>query len=133
MKILKCLKLDTNRSCVKLELPNGPNTLDALQEQVGGLIEIPHIVKDFNELGIDMVINEEALLLGLEPTLAILRGHKIVEVICGPILFVSHDEQGNTVSLNNNQSKYLMETVFKAQVVGIQMGDEIKLMKYINI
>lgn len=133
MKILRCLKLDTNRSCIKLELPNGPNTLDALQEQVGGLIEIPHIVKAFNDLDIDMVINEEGKLLGLEPTLAILRGHKIVEIICGPVLFVSHDDEGNTVSLNNNQSKYLMETVFKAEVVGIQIGDELKLMKYINV
>lgn len=133
MKILKCLKLDTNRSCIKLELPDGPNTLDALQQQVGGLIEIPRFVKDFNELGIDMVINEEGKLLGLEPTLALLRGHQVVEVICGPVLFVSHDDEGNTVSLNHNQSSYLMKTIFKAQVVGIQMGDELKIVKYINI
>lgn len=133
MKTLKGLKLNTDRTCTKFEIPDGPNTLDVLQEQVGGYIEIPHIVKAFNDLDIDMIINDEGKLLGLEPTLAILQGHKVADIIHGPILFVSHDDEGNTVSLNKQQEAYLMETVFKAHVVGIQLGDELHIMKFVNL
>lgn len=133
MKTLKGLLLNTDRTCSKFEIPNGPNTLDKLQETVGGYIEIPHIVKQFSELGIDMIINEEGKLLGLEPTLAILKGSQVVEVICGPILFVSHNEEGDTVSLNANQTKYLMSTVFNSQVVGLEIGGELKITKFIQL
>lgn len=133
MKTLKGLKLSTDRTCTKFEIPDGPNTLDVLQEQVGGYIEIPHIVPQFDELGIDMVINDEGKLLGLEPTLAILKGSQVVEVICGPILFVSHNEEGATVSLNANQTKYLMSTVFNPQVVGLDIGGELKITKFVQL
>ena len=133
MKTLKGLKLSTDRTCTKFEIPDGLNTLDVLQGQVGGYIEIPHIVPQFNELGIDMVINEEGKLLGLEPTLAILKGSQVVEVICGPILFVSHNEEGDTVSLNANQTKYLMSTVFNPRVIGLDIGGELKITKFIQL
>lgn len=133
MKTLKGLKLSTDRTCTKFEIPDGPNTLDVLQGQVGGYIEIPHIVPQFDELGIDMVINDEGKLLGLEPTLAILKGSQVVEVICGPILFVSHDEEGNTVSLNDNQTEYLMSTVFNPRVIGLDIGGELKITKFIQL
>ena len=133
MKTLKGLKLSTDRTCTKFEIPDGPNTLDVLQGQVGWYIEIPHIVPQVDELGIDMVINDEGKLLGLEPTLAILKGSQVVEVICGPILFVSHNEEGDTVSLNANQTKYLMSTVFNSQVVGLEIGGELKITKFIQL
>lgn len=133
MKTLKGLKLSTDRTCTKFEIMDGPNKLHALQDHVGGYIEIPHIVPQFNELGIDMVINDEGKLLGLEPTLAILKGSQVVEVICGPILFVSHDEEGNTVSLNDNQTEYLMSTVFNPRVIGLDIGGELKITKFIQL
>lgn len=130
MKTLKTLKLTTQRTMKELELPN---TLDSLQEQVGGYIEMPFLSKDLHDLNIDMVINEEGKLNGMEPTLVLLQGRKVVEVICGPILFVSHDNRGNTVSLNHSQMEYLKSTVFKAESVVLMKGNMPMLVKYLEV
>lgn len=130
MKTLKALKLNTNITCEELSIPN---TLEALQKEVGGYIEIPYLSKDLHELNIDMIINEEGKLLDMEPTLAIMQGHEVVEIVCGPVVFASHNNDGDTVSLNAEQVAYLNRTVFKAEAVGLQMGDELKVIRYINI
>lgn len=130
MKTLKTLKLTTDRTMEELELPN---TLEALQHHVEGYIEMPYLSKRLHELDIDMVINDEGKLIGMEPTLAILQGHKVVEVICGPILFVSHDNRGNTISLNDTQIEYLKRTVFQAESVLIMTGNTPYVVKYLEV
>lgn len=130
MEKLKALKLEINKTCKEIQIPN---TLEALQKEVGGYIEMPYLVEDFYEMGIDMVINEEGKLADLKPTLAIVSGNKVIDIIYGPVVFVSHDNEGNTISLNKEQRKYLMETVFSDDVAGIQLGDKLEILRYINI
>ena len=73
------------------------DTLSALQERVGGLIEGVYI-PGFDERGISCYANEEGLLLQLAPNL-LLGGQPIV----GPVVFVGHNDEGETVSLTPEQ------------------------------
>lgn len=87
------------------------NTLEELQKIVGGYIEIPYLSKKFNENEIDVIINEEGKFIdGLKPTLAVLDGEteQILDVIYGNCIFASHDEEGNTTALNEEQTKIVM-------------------------
>lgn len=74
------------------------DTLAELQRCVGGLIEGVYI-PDFDEQGISCYANEEGLIFGLEPNVR-LAGQPIV----GPIVFVGHNEEGETVSLTEAQA-----------------------------
>lgn len=87
------------------------NTLEALQEIVGGWIEIPFISKKLYEEGIDIIINEEGKLIGLEPQIAVVKKgtSKILDLIMGNCIFASHDEEGNTIGLNDRQIKVIEE------------------------
>lgn len=83
---------------------DGNNTCRELQQIVGGLIDIPFLSEDFEEAGIDIVINDEGKLLDLDIELIIAneRG-RLLDVICGNVVFTGHDDEGNTVGLANYQ------------------------------
>ena len=88
------------------------NTLKALQEIVGGYIEIPFLTPVFNENEIDVIINEEGKFIeGLKPEIAIVdkETNKILDVVYGNCIFASHDEEGNTIELNEEQISIVKE------------------------
>ena len=87
------------------------NTLESLQKIVGGWIEIPYISHRFREEVIDVIINEEGKLIGLEPQIAVVRkdDNKILDLIAGNCIFASHDEEGNTVELTDKQIEIIKE------------------------
>ena len=88
------------------------NTLENLQEIVGGYIEIPFLSKVLNENGIDIIINEEGKYIdGLTPEIAVVRTgtNQILDIVYGNCIFASHDEEGNTTALNDEQIKIVME------------------------
>lgn len=88
------------------------NTLEELQKIVGGYIEILYLSKVFAENEIDMIINEEGKFIEeLKPEIAVIdKGNKqMLDVVYGNCIFVSHDEEGNTTSLNTEQIKIVME------------------------
>ena len=90
----------------KLEEREINNTLEELQRIVGGYIEIPYLSDVFSENNIDMIINEEGKFIeGLKPEIAIVDGEegKILDLVYGNCIFASHDEEGETVGLNDNQ------------------------------
>lgn len=101
-------------------------TLEELQKIVGGYIEIPYLSKEFDKNEVDIVINEEGKYTeGLRPEIAVVDGNtkKILDVVVGNCVFVSHDEFGNTVGLNDKQMKIVMqelqmETILTYQDVG---------------
>ena len=72
------LKINTDGT---KELKNIPNALEALQAEVGGYIECANIFSDKN---IATIVNEEGLILGLEP-------NKALAGIYGPIVIVGVD------------------------------------------
>lgn len=93
------------------------NTLEDLQKIVGGYIEIPYLSRDFNENKIDTIINEEGKFIeGLEPEIAIIKDGKIVDIVYGNCIFASHDHEGNTVELNEEQ-KQIVEKELNTDII----------------
>lgn len=113
----------------KLKEKEIENTLEELQKIVGGYIEIPYLSKRFNDNGIDVIINEEGKFIeGLKPEIAVIDGttKQILDVINGSCVFVSHDEEGNTVELNDKQKKIVMEELrMEATLTYHETGEEV--------
>lgn len=95
------------------------NDLKDLQEIVGGYIEIPFVSEVFFENGIDMIINEEGKFVeGLKPEIAIVgKGtNAILDIVYGNCIFASHDDEGETVGLNEEQVDIVLEEL-KMEVI----------------
>ena len=93
------------------------NTLDELQKIVGGYIEIPFLSQVFNDNKIDIIINEEGKFIeGLRPEIAIVKGNQVLDVVYGNCIFASHDNEGNTIELNEEQKKIVKEKL-KTEVI----------------
>lgn len=94
------------------------HSLENMQEKVGGYIERVIIRDD-----IDMWIDEEGLLKE-NPKLNIITyvdGQEIHHIM-GDIFFASHDEDGNTIGLNDEQMVWVANSL---QIVGkTKTGDE---------
>lgn len=88
------------------------NSLEDLQKIVGGYIEIPFLSCKFCDNGIDIIINEEGKLIeGLKPEIAIVDEEKgnILDIVYGNCIFASHNEEGETIGLNETQIQIVTE------------------------
>lgn len=88
------------------------NTLEELQKIVGGHIEIPFLSRVFNENKINIIINEEGKFIdGLKPEIAIIKQgvNTILDVVYGNCIFASHDREGSTIALNDEQIRIVQE------------------------
>lgn len=88
------------------------NTLEELQKIVGGYIEFPFLGNKFKDNVIDVIINEEGKFIeGLKPEIAIVNEKvgSIMDIVYGNCVFASHDKEGNTVALTDEQIKVVME------------------------
>ena len=86
--------------------------LEDLQEIVGGYIEIPYLGDKFRDNDIDIIINEEGKLIGgMRAEIAIVneRQGNILDIVYGNCIFASHDEEGETIGLNESQIQIVME------------------------
>ena len=82
------------------------NTLEALQEVVGGYIEIPYLSETLAKNGIDVIINDEGKFIeGLRAEIAIVKDgtNEVLDVVMGNCIFASHNDEGDTVSLTDEQ------------------------------
>ena len=78
------------------------NTLEAEQAFVGGLIDVYALTDD-----LDIVLNDEGLINGLEPRAVVLgevtveakKQRKIKEIIHGGCFVCRHDDEGNFLSI----------------------------------
>lgn len=88
------------------------NTLEALQEIVGGYIEIPYLGDTFRNNGIDVIINEEGKLIeGMKAEIAIVNEKQgnILDIVYGNCIFASHNEEGDTIGLTEEQIQIVIE------------------------
>ena len=95
------------------------NTLEDLQGIVGGYIEIPFLSRELNENKIDIIINEEGKFIeGLEPEIAVIKKdtNTILDIVYGNCAFASHDHEGNTIELNEEQ-KNIVKDKFKTNIL----------------
>jgi len=87
--------------------------LNSLQSEVGGNIEVVGLDK-----GVDAYVNEEGLLIGLPFNCHLpsaFAGGRMVPVV-GTIILASHDEEGETVSLTDEQVGYWQATLASLRV-----------------
>lgn len=88
------------------------NDLESLQKIVGGYIEIPFLSRAFNENKIDVIINEEGKLIdGMKPEIALANTNQVIDIVYGNCIFASHDMEGNTISLNEEQKRIVVEVL----------------------
>jgi hypothetical protein len=78
-----------------------PNTLEAKQKIVGGMIEKITLNSE-----VDMLVNEEGLYLGLEPNFQM----KDLGLIVGTVMFLGYDQEGNFRSLADDWAELIMDT-----------------------
>lgn len=97
-----------NKTLIEKEIGN---ELEDLQEIVGGWIEIPYLSRRLADEGIDIIINEEGKLMGLEPQIVVAdrETNKVLDLVVGNCIFASHDEMGETVGLTNRQIEIVKE------------------------
>lgn len=106
------------------------NTLEELQSIVGGYIEFPFISKVFTDNVIDVIINEEGKYIeGLKAEIAVVDGKtkQVLDVIFGNCVFASHDEEGNTIELNDKQTKIVMQELQMDINITYPNGKEFKV------
>ena len=102
------------------------NTLEALQEIVEGYIEIPFLSLEFNRHGIDVIINEEGKLIeGMRPEIAIMdkETEKLLDVVHGNCIFASHDDEGETIGLTEEQIAIVVNALQMGAVLGTADGE----------
>lgn len=95
------------------------NELEELQKIVGGYIEIPFLSEVFNNNEIDVIINDEGKFIdGLKPEIAVIYEEtgRVLDVVYGNCIFASHDDEGNTTALTEEQKKIIMEEL-KTEVI----------------
>ena len=95
------------------------NSLEDLQQIVGGYIEIPFLTPVFNDNKINIIINEEGKFIeGLEPEIAVIKRetNNILDIVYGNCVFSSHDHEGNTIELNEEQ-KQIVKSALKSDIV----------------
>ena len=88
------------------------NTLEELHKIVGGYIEMPFLSREFSENKIDAIINEEGKFIdGLKPEIAIIKKetNSILDVVYGNCIFASHNKEGNTIELNEEQKQIVKD------------------------
>ena len=86
--------------------------LEDLQKIVGGYIEIPFLSRKFRDSGIDTIINEEGKLIeGMKPEIAIADENNgvILDIVYGNCIFASHNEEGDTIGLTEEQMQIVTE------------------------
>ena len=93
--------------------------LEELQKIVGGYIEIPFLSRVFNDHAIDMIINEEGKFIeGMKAEIAIVDEEhgNILDIVYGNCIFASHDDEGETIGLNEGQIEVVekeLETIIE--------------------
>lgn len=96
----------------ELKMQDIGEELEDLQKIVGGYIEIPYLGDTFSNNNIDVIINEEGKLIGgLKPEIAVVNEKQgnILDIVYGNCIFASHDEEGNTIGLTEEQMQVVTE------------------------
>lgn len=102
----KAIKLTTDLEVQVIDFNVG-DSYNMLSESVGGYVECVSLTPT-----IDMWINEEGKLLGLEPNIIATEllwetSRVMNDIIVGNVVFASNDEEGETTGLSNDDIRYL--------------------------
>ncbi|MDO4501387.1 MAG: DUF3846 domain-containing protein [Erysipelotrichaceae bacterium] len=89
-------------------------SLESLQSFVGGYIEMIQLTEDED---VDIVINEEGKLLGLDANRILMRNGQIVDVLVGDLIVVgANPNTGETVSVPEHKIPFFMDMFSRAVI-----------------
>ena len=98
------------------------DTLQLMYDEIGcGCIDIPFVSCEYRKQGIDIVLNDEGKLIDDHITTALIVDIndydeiEVVDYIAGTYLLMSHDEEGNTVSLTDKQVEFIKDSFVRIQ------------------
>lgn len=100
-------------------------SLKALQEQVGGLLEHFIINEGLNQLYIDMWIDDEGKLKGHKPTFLLCDDDgNPVDSIVGNCVFTKYDTDGNTYGLTQDDINEVMAWLGTLPFAPVRKNDD---------
>lgn len=107
---MQILKIDTDS---KAGVKDIEGDLKSLQNEVGGLLTIVPYYEELQEQGIDIFADDEGLLKA-NPKVSLFvtdKKHrtKILTSLVGNLIFVSHDNECNTIGLTQEQINFITE------------------------
>jgi hypothetical protein len=92
-----------------------PNTLEAMQEIVGGYIEHVSFATTKRGARLGIILNEEGKLIGL-PANRIIHGKGGSDVFAGTFYITAHNLEGDSISLTNEECEYYIRQFAPAEV-----------------
>ena len=105
---MQIFKIDTDGNAAVKEIKGD---LKSLQTEVGGLITLANYYEELEDHGIDIFADDEGLLKADPKTTLIITDKKkrikVLTALVGNLIFVSHDEEGNTVGLTDDQVDFI--------------------------
>lgn len=108
----------------KVEPTEVKNNFKEFQKLVGGYFDIPYVSEKLCEKNIDVYVNDEGRVIGLEPSIIIVDGSQMIDFIVGTCVFASHNDNGDTIGLNKEQVLFIQKNIFNNFCIVELMGKE---------
>lgn len=112
------------------ELPNNEVGYEVLSREVGGYIEHVTYDEDFANRRIDMWIDEEGKLKGLNPTVAVVDENSVMmDILVGNVVFTTCDLEGDSFGLTDEEIGFIKTkfgTAYMRNAANIEEVREIK-------
>ena len=109
------VKVITKRPNEKPKVEDIENEYEALYNYVLGLIDYTYLPKRED---IDIIVNDSSLILGMDANIVL---PEYEGVLAGPIIFAAHNENGDMISLNDEQIDYILKYIDKNQVFNMSL------------
>lgn len=107
---MQIFKIDTDGNAAVKDIKGD---LKSLQTEVGGLLTLASYYEELEMYDIDIFADDEGLLKAdPKPTLLITdkkNRMKVLTALVGNLVFVSHDDEGNTLGLTDDQIMFIKE------------------------
>ena len=105
---MQIFKIDTDGTAGVKDIKGD---LKSLQTEVGGLITLANYYSELENNGIDIFADDEGLLKADPKTTLIITDKKnrmkVLTALVGNLIFVSHDDEGNTLGLTAAQVVFI--------------------------
>ncbi len=105
---MQIFKIDTDGNAGVKDIKGD---LKSLQTEVGGLITLANYYEELEDQGIDIFADDEGLLKDNPKTTLIITDKKnrmkILTCLVGNLIFVSHDDEGSTLGLTDEQIAFI--------------------------
>ena len=107
---MQIFKIDTDGNAAVKEIKGD---LRSMQKEVGGLLTLANYYEELVENRIDIFADDEGLLKADPKTTLIITDKenrmKVLTALVGNLVFVSHDDEGNTLALTDDQIMFIRE------------------------